>query len=154
MAVSDALARRLAPRAGKMCLARPPVIALVPASMLGFAVSDALIKSVAQRYSTVEILFFAFAFSLLPTLALLRSAGGVRLLRTRRPLQHGLRALSGLAAMACLFWSFGRMPLIDALAIHFTAPLILTGLSRLFLGEAVPLRRWLGVLLGFAASSS
>ena len=42
------------------------------------------------------------------------------------------------------------MPLVNALTIAFTAPLMVTALSVPFLGEHVGWRRWLAVTIGFA----
>ena len=41
------------------------------------------------------------------------------------------------------------MPLVNALTLGFTAPLMVTALSVPFLGEPVGWRRWLAVVIGF-----
>jgi drug/metabolite transporter (DMT)-like permease len=47
------------------------------------------------------------------------------------------------------FFGLTRMPLVNALTIVFTAPLIVTALSVPFLGEHVGWRRWFAVIAGF-----
>jgi drug/metabolite transporter (DMT)-like permease len=47
--------------------------------------------------------------------------------------------------LASLTW----LPLASATAIDLTAPLILTGLAVVFLGERVPLHRWVAIFTGF-----
>jgi drug/metabolite transporter (DMT)-like permease len=41
------------------------------------------------------------------------------------------------------------MPLVNALTLGYTAPLIVTALSAAFLGDAVGWRRWSAVIAGF-----
>ena len=50
---------------------------------------------------------------------------------------HLLRGLIGLATALCFFYAFSVMPLADAYAIAFAAPLMITALSVPLLGEAV-----------------
>ena len=47
------------------------------------------------------------------------------------------------------FYGLARMPLIDALTLGFTAPLMMTALSVPMLGEHVGWRRWVAVFVGF-----
>src|SRR3546814_16252708 len=51
-----------------------------------------------------------------------------------------------------LFRSIRTMPITDALALLFIAPLIVTALSPWVLGEAVGIRRWSAVLVGLAGA--
>ena len=48
------------------------------------------------------------------------------------------------------FFGLARMPLVDALTLGFTAPLMVTALSVPMLGEHVGWRRWTAVVVGFA----
>src|SRR6185312_13764848 len=50
-------------------------------------------------------------------------------------------------SMMCIFAAFGLMPLADAVAITFSAPLFLTILSIPLLGERVGRHRWAAVLV-------
>lgn len=45
---------------------------------------------------------------------------------------------------------YGYLPVTTATAFSFTAPLLVTAMAALFLGERVPPLRWLAVALGFA----
>ncbi|MEI7610024.1 MAG: DMT family transporter, partial [Rhodospirillaceae bacterium] len=62
---------------------------------------------------------------------------------------HLGRATIGLAAMLLMFWSYHLLPLADAVAIGFSAPLFLAALSVPLLGEKVGAARWGAVLVGF-----
>ncbi len=49
------------------------------------------------------------------------------------------------------FVGLSLMPLADAVATAFVAPLIVTAMSALILGEKVGPRRWAAVAVGMAA---
>jgi drug/metabolite transporter (DMT)-like permease len=53
-------------------------------------------------------------------------------------------------SMFGFFYGLSAMPLVNALTLGFTAPLMLTALSASVLGEHVGWRRWAAVLVGFA----
>jgi drug/metabolite transporter (DMT)-like permease len=119
-------------------------------AVLLFAVMDAIIKHLARDYGTFQIMFFRSLFALAPVGVMVARTGGLAALRTRRPGGHVLRATMGAGATFCFFYSFGVLPLADAYAIVFAAPLFLTALSAPMLGESVGPRRWTAVILGFA----
>ncbi|RED54222.1 DMT family transporter [Aestuariispira insulae] len=120
------------------------------ASMLTFAVMDALIKHLGHDYPVTQIVFFRCLAAMIPVGILLYRAGGLKILKTEQPGLHLLRALFGMTAMYCVFTSFTLMPLADAIAINFSAPLFMTLLSIPLLGEKVGLHRLGAVLAGFA----
>jgi drug/metabolite transporter (DMT)-like permease len=92
--------------------------------------------------------FFRTAFGLLAMLPwLLRQGFGV--LRTGRFRLHLLRALIGIFAMVGWFTTLSLMPLAEATALSFTAPIFTSVLAGLILGEAMRLRRWSATALGF-----
>ena len=59
---------------------------------------------------------------------------------------------AGLLAVATVFFfsAVKHIPLADATAVLFVAPLIVVALSTVFLGERVGPRRWVAVAIGFA----
>ena len=59
------------------------------------------------------------------------------------------RSILVLLATSFMFTAVGFMPLADAVAITFIAPLLITALSMPFLGERVGVRRWVAVFIGF-----
>ena len=127
-------------------------IGLFTLAVFLLAVMDVLIKWLSDGntviYPTGQIVFFRATFGLIPVLWLIRRAGP-QVLATRQPGQHVLRGLFGAGAAFCFFWAFGQMPLADAYAIAFTAPLFMTALSVPLLGERVGIRRWAAVAVGF-----
>jgi drug/metabolite transporter (DMT)-like permease len=74
---------------------------------------------------------------------------GLHLLKTRNVRSHALRSLSGTVSMFCLFTSLTMIPLADVTAISFTAPMFLTVLAMLFLGERIHRFRWTALAIGF-----
>lgn len=71
------------------------------------------------------------------------------LLKTANWRSHALRSLSGTMSMFCLFIALTMIPLADVTAITFTAPLFLTVLAMLFLGERIHAFRWTALGIGF-----
>ncbi|CAO3432298.1 DMT family transporter [Azospirillum doebereinerae] len=118
-------------------------------SVLFFAVMNALAKLLAQDYPLAEVAFFRSAFALIPAAAMLALGGGVKALRTEHLFGHFWRAVIGLTSMILLFLSYHLMPLADAVALSFSAPLFLTMLSVPILGERVGPYRWGAVAVGF-----
>ncbi|MBP2302003.1 DMT family transporter [Azospirillum picis] len=120
------------------------------AAMVLMTVMNALAKVLAEQYPLTEVTFFRNLFALLPAIAMIAAAGGRRCLRTEHRLGHLWRSVIGLASMILLFWSYHLMPLANAVAISYSAPLFLTALSVPLLGERVGAYRWGAVLVGFA----
>lgn len=73
----------------------------------------------------------------------------LRFLRANRPLLQFLRAGSLFCATSSFYLSLTEMPLGDAAAIQFLAPVLVTAISGLFLGERVGPRRWAAVVCAF-----
>lgn len=114
-----------------------------------FAAVNVLLKWQIARYPLGEVVFFRCVFALLSGIALVAAQGGLPLLRTRRISGHLARATIQFCSMLCIFTAFGMMPLADAVAISFSAPLFLTVLSIPMLGEKVGPYRWGAVIVGF-----
>ncbi len=97
-----------------------------------------------------EIVFFRAAFAIVPVLlidAWRRELADV--VRTERPFGHFLRGAISMAGMFLNFAALARLPLVDATAISFAAPLITVAFAALLLGERVRIYRWSAVAVGF-----
>ena len=114
-----------------------------------FSVLNVLVKITAADYPLTQVTFFRNAFALIPVAAMVMAQGGMASVRTQRPLGHLGRACIGLVSMTLMFWSFHLLPMADAQALNFAAPLFLTALSVPFLGEKVGIHRWSAVAVGF-----
>ncbi|AWK89671.1 EamA/RhaT family transporter (plasmid) [Azospirillum thermophilum] len=117
-------------------------------AMALMTVMNALAKSLAESYPLTEVTFFRNLFALVPAAAMV-AAGGRQCLRTTHPLGHAWRSVIGLTSMLLLFWSYHLMPLANAVAISYAAPLFVTALSVPLLGERVRAHRWSAVGVGF-----
>lgn len=125
-------------------------IVFIVLGMLLFTLIDTLVKVLsAAGYSTWQLVFCRSLFSFVPILVLMRFQGGARLIRTSRLRDHLVRAAVGLGALWTWFYSYRNLPLADAYALGFTAPLFMTALSVPLLGERVGLHRWSAVVAGF-----
>jgi drug/metabolite transporter (DMT)-like permease len=99
------------------------------ASVALFAVMSVLVKWLA-RFPAIELAFFRQLFALVPIgLMLWHAGGGLRLLKTERPVGHATRALIGSTSMILVFSAFQMLPLADATALSFAQPLFLTALQ-------------------------
>src|SRR5262249_18550887 len=89
------------------------------------------------------------AVALLPCYLLVLRAGGHSALRTNRPGAQFGRAVIWGGSNAASFVAYKLLPLADAVALTFAAPLFLTVLSWPMLREAVGRERWIAVTVGF-----
>lgn len=110
---------------------------------------DLCAKALLADYSLVQFVFLRSVFGMLTLLSIARWYGGFRSLATRNWHWHLLRTLLSCGAMFGFFYGLSQMPLVNALTIAFTAPLMVTALSVPVLGEHVGWRRWLAVGVGF-----
>lgn len=124
-------------------------IAIMLAGIAAFAVMDATIKWLTADYPVPQVVALRSWFGLPILIWLSMREGGLAGLRTRRPLVHLGRYLLVLLLSLGFFWALSMMKLVDAIAIAFAAPIIITALSAPLLREAVGLRRWLAVGVGF-----
>lgn len=113
------------------------------------SINDAIAKALTASYSPLQILFLRNLIALPIALLVAVAMGGPGALRSRRPAAHLLRGLLWIGAAYLFFTSLMHLPLAEATALVFVAPLFITALSALFLAEAVGWRRWLAVIVGF-----
>lgn len=110
---------------------------------------DLAAKGLLATYPLQQFVFLRSLIGLSIFLFLARQFGGLRSLVTRRWPWHLLRTVLAIGTMFGFFYGLSKMPLVDALTLGFTAPLMVTALSVPLLGEHVGWRRWLAVIAGF-----
>lgn len=118
-------------------------------AMLVLMSVNVAVKDATAGYPIAQIVFFRFAFSLVPCLLLLKQAGGLVALKTPDLKLHLFSGFIGPLGLYCLFKSFHLLPLAEATALTYASTLFLTILSIPILGEKVGLPRWTAVLVGF-----
>jgi drug/metabolite transporter (DMT)-like permease len=119
------------------------------ASLALFCTMDAMVKALGDTYGPFQLMLFRSAVAMFPIAFLVWRAGDVRVVRSNRPWLQVARIVAGLGSTAGFFYIFPRMPLVDAYAISFAAPLFMVALSVPLLGEQVGWRRWSAVAIGF-----
>jgi drug/metabolite transporter (DMT)-like permease len=124
-------------------------IAYLLTGVTGGLCLDLCAKELLRTFSLEQFVFTRSLIGVAIFLLLARQFGGMSSLKTKRWGWHLLRTLLAVGAMFGFFYGIGRMPLVDALTLGFTAPLIVTALSVPMLGEHVGWRRWSAVILGF-----
>ena len=124
-------------------------IAYLLTGVMGGLGLDLCAKELLRVYSLEQFVFLRSLIGVAIFLLLARQFGGMKSLKTDRWAWHLLRTMLAVGAMFGFFYGISRMPLVDALTLGFTAPLIVTALSVPLLGEHVGWRRWLAVTMGF-----
>lgn len=123
-------------------------IALILTSTVFLGTSDVTAKYLSATLPSIEITWIRFVtFALIMVPAMLPSSP-LFALQTRRP---GLQLMRGATLLASsLFFISGLrfLPIAEASATGFIAPLFVTALSIIFLGEKVGLRRWAATAVG------
>lgn len=119
---------------------------IVAACLLGAL--SMLVRNISADLHPFEIAFFRNLAQLLLMLPWV-IALGLQVIRTRRVWAHVRRSTFGIGAMLIWFSVLTMMPIAEATAISFSAPLFTTAGAALFLGEKVGLRRWSATVIGF-----
>lgn len=121
---------------------------LMLAAVLAFAGMDAVMKQLAGAYPALQVGALR-GFSSLPFVLVwaLATRGWASLVPVNIRL-HLVRAALGVGMMAGFIYGLARMPLTSAYAIVFSAPMLITVLAVLVLGEKVGPRRWTAVGIG------
>ncbi|MBS9475672.1 DMT family transporter [Ancylobacter radicis] len=124
-------------------------IALQIGATFLFTIMSALVRIVSAHVPTGEVVFARSFFALFPLLVMLawrREIGAA--IRTANPLGHIIRGTVGVCSMGLGFSALALIPLADATAIGFTAPLLTVILAAIFLRERVQIYRWAAVVVG------
>lgn len=119
-------------------------------SALAFTLMSAGIKSIAVRYPTGELVFVRSFFALIPLLIWLAWRSELpSALKTSNLRGHFKRGCMGSTGMFCGFAALQFLPLSDAVALSYAAPLAVVVLAALVLKERVRIYRWSAVTIGF-----
>ncbi len=111
---------------------------------------DATAKILVQDYSVWWVVWARCAGHVLIVVPLAWAKVGRDFWRTRQPLLQLGRSSLLLAATITFFGALRYLPLAEASAISFLAPMFIVLLAGPLLGEVVPRARWAAVAVGFA----
>ncbi len=124
---------------------------LLTSALLGFAVQDAIVKSLTEGFPVLQLLtvriFFVLVFFLM-------AAGfwfGWSILQSSHKTLLLLRGVLAFFAFGSYYLALSVIPMADASAVFMVAPLFITALSVPLLGEHVGVHRWAAVVCGFLA---
>jgi S-adenosylmethionine uptake transporter len=128
-----------------------PVLPLAVAALgiATYGVMDALMKELALGIGAYSALFWRLAVGLAVTAVAYLATRPVMPAREVMAIHAGRSVLVTAMALA-FFWGIARVPLAEAVALSFIAPLIALGLAAVFLKEAVGWRSVAASVLGLA----
>jgi drug/metabolite transporter (DMT)-like permease len=128
--------------------ARLAGIGLMLAGVCFFSLGDALGKFMVKTYSVGELLLLRAVVSLILVVPLIwRSRGAF--FQITRPAMQLLRVALSILEIAAFFAAAVYLPLADIITFYLAAPIFVTALSAVLLGEHVDVRRWAAVGAGF-----
>jgi drug/metabolite transporter (DMT)-like permease len=115
-----------------------------------FSFMDAGMKVLSPAYPPLQVAALRCLASLPLILVWVGLRGGFgQVLRVRFGL-HLLRAALGIGMLAAFVYGLRYLPLTEAYAIFFIAPLLITVFAALMLRERIEWRRWVAVAVGLA----
>lgn len=130
--------------------AQPYLLAVccMVASTAAFSAMNVCIRETSAELHTTVIVCLRnlLALALMLPFVLRRGTG---MLKTKRPMPHFWRATIGMVGMQGWFYSIATLPLNQATALSFTAPLFTSLFAVIFLKEQAGRTRWAALLAGF-----
>lgn len=129
-----------------------PGVLLMIAAVTLTPITQAVAKHLSGELPVIEIVWGRFLFHCLIVLPIVIGMYGAGRLRPRN---MGVQVVRGgllCCATVFLFAAVAYIPMADAIALVFVAPLVVTALSPMFLSEHVGPRRWMAVMIGFAGA--
>ena len=124
------------------------VLLIVVASAC-FTSVDVTVKYLSQRYPVPLLVWARWGVQMLLILALLGPRLRWNLVRTQQIPLHILRGAVLVASGTCFFSALKYLPVAEATALNFTAPMLVTVMAGWFLGEHLTRPRWAFVIAGF-----
>jgi drug/metabolite transporter (DMT)-like permease len=123
-------------------------IALILASTVFLGLSDVTAKYLSASLPPIEITWIRFlVFALIMTPAMLPGSP-LYALKTNRRRLHFMRGTTVLGSSLFFITGLSFLPIAEASATGFVAPMFVTALSIVFLNEVVGLRRWIATGVG------
>ena len=124
-------------------------IACALGGSLAFSVNDITVKSFSASLPLHEVVLFRSAVALIFTLALLAPGKSIaEVFRTQRLPAHLFRGFCVVVSNLTYFAALASMPLAEASAIFFVAPLLITASSAILLREHAGVWRWSALAIG------
>ena len=115
-------------------------------------IMDGFAKYLSSTIPVLQITWSRYFFTVVIVLPIMLIFFRKNLIWTEQPKLQLIRGLLLFCANILFFYSISIISLSKALTLAFIAPLIVTALSSVLLGEKVGFRRWAAVIIGFIGS--
>ena len=113
------------------------------------AVKDGVAKLLGGYYPPLMLVWIHLAFTCLLLMPLVFKKYGRTILFPQKVGIQVLRSTLFVLGISLFYWSLNYIPLADTTSMVFIAPIVVTALSPIILGEKLGLHRSLAVLVGF-----
>lgn len=126
-------------------------ILLMCLGMAMFSFNDALGKWLLGVYGVGQLLLIRSAAALVVLVPMAAAGEGVgAVLRPPQPWWQALRVMLTTLEAAAFYLAVAYMPLAETVAFWLATPIYVAMLAGPLLGEAIPVRRWVAIGIGFA----
>jgi drug/metabolite transporter (DMT)-like permease len=115
-----------------------------------FTIQDAIIKQISGSYPVTEVVAIRSLIALPILAGIVHADTGLRAVLSPRFGWLAFRAFTLFLSYTTYYLAFPLLPLAEAVALFFTAPLLITVLAGLFLKERISWRSWLAINAGLA----
>ena len=125
-------------------------VLLMIAAVGVFAVMDAMMKHMTERYPPLQVSCLRGAASLPFVLIAAWLTGGTRRLRPVRWRLYLVRAAFGIFMFWTFLYALSRSSMADTYAVYMSAPLLVVLCASLLLGEKIGRHVWIAIFAGLA----
>ncbi len=125
-------------------------ILLFMLALMLFALLDATAKHLTATFAVPLLVWARYTLHFLIMLIFVAPSMRAQLVKTDNLSLQVVRALALVGTTGFAMLAFRTMPLAEATAVLFLAPLLVTLMAGPFLGERIGSGRWLAVVVGFA----
>ena len=116
---------------------------------VGLSLNDLAVKFLSGGYALHQVMLIrTLIAACVLVFVIVAGRTGFAQLRTRRWREHLFRVTLIMVSNVAFFMGLAAMPLAEGVAVGFVAPLLITAMSVVVLGETVGPRRWAAVGVG------
>lgn len=129
-----------------------PIIRGMAAMLLSvflYSINDALLKWLAGTYHPMQIIFCRSFFTFLPLVGYARHTSSLKGYKLEKIGPQALRAIIAALSVPLYIYSYWALPLADAYAVSYVAPLLMAIFAIPILGEKVSPHAWIAITIGF-----
>lgn len=116
-----------------------------------FAATDAIAKLLTETLPPIQVVW-SRQCGLLVGILIVIAIHGFKVLHTTQPKLQISRGVLATISATLFIIAVAYVPLVDAVAITFVAPFMVTILGAVILKETVGIRRWIAVIIGFVGT--